>query len=404
MRNDPQSGGGTDGTAPRTPAGPDGSAPGTSGGAKRALPGLYVHVPFCKTKCPYCDFYSITSGTPVERWLEALASEGALHRGLFGTFDTLYVGGGTPSLLREPETERLFGILSTAFDFAAGSEVTIETNPDDVTARGLANWRDLGINRVSLGVQSFDDDALRFLRRRHNAARARDALALLREAGFSNIGIDLIYGFNGQSMDLWRRTLERALDYRPEHLSCYQMTIERSTEFGAMLEAGTLSTIDEETQRSFFMETSAMLTGRGYIHYEISNFARGEELISRHNHKYWNRLPYLGLGPSAHSFRDRRRWWNIRSVDSYCRLLGRGESPVENSETLGDAEVVLETLSLGFRTRDGVPLDVLRRRPNGERALERLVDEGLVTLANDRAVPTISGFCVADRLAASFAS
>ncbi|MFA4949155.1 MAG: radical SAM family heme chaperone HemW [Candidatus Krumholzibacteriia bacterium] len=379
-----------------------GSAPGTSRDPGGPLPGLYIHVPFCKTKCPYCDFYSITSGTPVERWLEALASEATRYRGVFGTFDTLYIGGGTPSLLREAETARLFEILTDVFDLAAGSETTIEANPDDVTPRAIADWRGLGINRVSLGVQSFDDGALRFLRRRHDASRAREALALFRETGFSNIGIDLIYGFEGQSIDLWRRTLEYALEYRPEHLSCYQMMIERSTEFGAMIEAGSLAAIDEETQRAFFMETSAILTARGYVHYEISNFARGEELLSRHNRKYWNRLPYLGLGPSAHSFRDGKRWWNARSVESYCRLLERGESAVEDSETLGDDEIALETLFLGFRTRDGVPLEALRRYPGWERTLEPLVDAGLVTIADGRAAPTVSGFCVADRLAAAF--
>jgi len=380
-----------------------GSAPGTPSGPGGPRPGLYLHVPFCKTKCPYCDFYSITSGTPVERWLEALAGETALARGGFGAFDTLYIGGGTPSLLGEAEISRLFEILSGAFDVAAGAEVTIEANPDDVTSRAIATWRGLGINRVSLGVQSFDDGALRFMRRRHDAARAREAIALLRDAGFANIGIDLIYGFEGQSLDLWRRTLECALGCRPEHLSCYQMTIERSTEFGAMLEAGSLAAIDEETQRTFFLETSEILTGRGYLHYEISNFAREEGLLSRHNHKYWNRLPYLGLGPSAHSFRDEKRWWNVRSVESYCGLLERGESPVGDSETLGGDEIALETLSLGFRTRDGVPLDALRRSPGWERALETLVEEGLVTIADGRAVPTAGGFCVADRLAAAFA-
>ncbi len=195
----------------------------------------------------------------------------------------------------------------------------------------------------------------------------------------------------------------RVLEYRPEHLSCYQMTIERQTEFGEMLAAGTLSAIDEETQRAFFMETSAILTARGYIHYEVSNFARGEGLLSRHNRKYWSRLPYLGLGPSAHSFCDGKRWWNARSVESYCGLLERGESPVEDSETLGEGEIALETLSLGFRTRDGVPLEALQRCAGWEATLERLVDGGLVTIADGCAEPTELGFCVADRLAAAFA-
>jgi putative oxygen-independent coproporphyrinogen III oxidase len=368
-----------------------------------SAPGLYVHVPFCKTKCPYCDFYSITAGASVERWLDALAREAELRRGEFGAFDTLYVGGGTPSVLDGAETELLFEIVHRVFELAAGAEVTIEANPDDVTAESAALWRGLGINRVSLGVQSFDDAALRFLRRRHDAARSREALALLREAGFTNIGIDLMYGFEGQDVDRWRRTLARALDHRPEHLSCYQMTIERSTEFGAMLASGALHAIGEETQRTFFMETSAILTGSGYVQYEVSNFARGEKLLSRHNRKYWSRMPYLGIGPSAHSFRDGKRWWNVRSVARYCERLGGGELPIENSETLDDEAAELETLCLGFRTRDGVPLEALRRRPGWERVLETLVDEGLVTVATGRAVPTTEGLCVADRLAVAFA-
>jgi oxygen-independent coproporphyrinogen-3 oxidase len=396
MRNDPQSGGG----AP-DPTGD--AAPGAGGGSAGSAPGLYLHVPFCKTKCPYCDFYSITSGTPIDRWLDALAREAELRRGEFGVFDTLYIGGGTPSVLDEWELGRLFEIVRTAFELPVGAEVTIEANPDDVTPGAAALWHGLGIDRVSLGVQSFDDGALRFLRRRHDAARSREALALLRDAGFANVGIDLIYGFEGQSLDLWRRTLEHAVGHRPEHLSCYQLTIARSTEFGAMLQSGTLHAIDEETQRAFFMETSAILTGSGYIHYEVSSFARGEELLSRHNHKYWSRVPYLGLGPSAHSFRGGKRWWNVRSVARYCELLGGGEPPIENSEKLDDDAIALETLALGFRTRDGVPLEALRRSRSWERVLETLVDEGLVTVAHDRAVPTTEGLCVADRIAAAFA-
>lgn len=366
-------------------------------------PGLYIHVPFCKTKCPYCDFYSITAGESIGRWLEALAREASIRRDACGAFDTLYIGGGTPSILSDAEAERIFEIVDANFRFASGAEVTIEANPDDVTPRAAALWHELGVNRVSLGAQSFDDGALRFLGRRHDAARSREALRLLRDAGFSNIGIDLIYGFDGQSLDGWLRTLAEAIEHRPEHLSCYQLTIARSTEFGAMLAAGTFAALDEETQRAFFLETSATLTGAGYIHYEVSNFARADSLRSRHNGTYWSRAPYLGLGPSAHSFLGGRRWWNVRSVDTYCRLLEEDASPVEDSETLGEEEIALETIALGFRTRDGVPLDALRRRPGWERTLDTLVAEGLVTIERGRVAPTTEGLCVADRLAIAFA-
>jgi oxygen-independent coproporphyrinogen III oxidase len=366
-------------------------------------PGLYIHVPFCKTKCPYCDFYSIPAGESIGRWLEALAREATLRRGACGAFDTLYIGGGTPSVLSDAETERIFEIVDANFRFVADSEVTIEANPDDVTPRAAALWHELGVNRVSLGAQSFDDGALRFLGRRHDAARAREALRLLRDAGFSNIGIDLIYGFEGQSLDSWLRTLAEAIDHHPEHLSCYQMTIARSTEFGAMLAAGRLAALDEEAQRAFFLETSAALTRAGYVHYEVSNFARNKRLRSRHNGKYWIRAPYIGLGPSAHSFTDGKRWWNVRSVETYCRLLEEQASPVEDSEALGEEETALETVALGFRTRDGVPLEALRGRPGWERALETLVAEGLLSITDGRAAPTTEGLCVADRLAIAFA-
>jgi oxygen-independent coproporphyrinogen-3 oxidase len=368
-----------------------------------APPGLYVHVPFCKTKCPYCDFYSITSGVATGRWLEALSREAALHRGVFGTFDTLYVGGGTPSVLEEHEIHGLFDALRASFDFAPDSEVTIEANPDDVTPPKLDAWLAAGVNRVSLGVQSFDDVELRFLRRRHDAAKAREAMRLLREAGFENIGIDLMYGFEGQSLESWERSMRLALELSPEHLSCYQMTIEGATEFGRMIESGELKPIDEESERAFFMKTSEFLTSRGYIHYEISNFAREEALLSRHNHKYWRHAPYLGLGPSAHSFRNGKRWWNARSVDGYCTALESGGSPVDGMETLSEDELAFEEIFLGFRTRDGVPLEALGRYPGWQGALEKLVAESLVIVAGGRAVPTVKGFCLADRLAVAFA-
>lgn len=370
------------------------------GGAQ--APGLYVHVPFCKTKCPYCDFYSIVSGVPVASWLGALAREVELYRGAFGQFDTLYLGGGTPSLLGAEEITALVETVTAAFDFAGGSEVTIEANPDDVTPEKLRLYRDLGINRVSLGVQSFDDAELAFLRRRHDARGARRAIDLIRDAGFENLGLDLIYGFEGQSLDSWSRTLDEAVGFAPEHLSCYQMTIEHSTEFGRMVERGELALLGEEPQRSFFLERSRRLSDRGYIHYEISNFARDEGHFSRHNYKYWRHIAYLGLGPSAHSFQNGRRWWNVRSVDGYCEALGRGKSPVEGEETLSAEQLALEALYLGFRTREGVALDDLQRYSNWRSTLESLERESLVRISGDRAVPTLEGFLVADRLPLAF--
>jgi len=361
-------------------------------------PGLYVHVPFCKTKCPYCDFYSSTSGADVPRWLSYLAREISLYSGMFSHFDTVYLGGGTPSLLGEHEISILMNAVTSAFHIAGDSEITIELNPDDVTPSKLSVYRDLGINRISLGVQSLCDAELRFLGRRHNANRALDAIHEIRDAGFDNLGIDLIYGFAGQGIASWERTLRRALDLSPEHISCYQMTIEHDTPFGRMRAEGSIREPDEELQRRFFVTTGEFLHAHGYIHYEISNFARGESLIARHNSKYWRHVPYLGLGPAAHSFRENRRWWNVRSVADYCRAIENGKVPVTGAELLEPGQIELEKIYLGLRTRDGVDLELVSRNMPARRALRRLQKESLVQITGGRAAPTPKGFLVADEL------
>ena len=372
--------------------------------APAEAPGLYVHVPFCRTKCPYCGFYSVTSSGSERRWLDALAREAEHYRGLFAAFDTLYVGGGTPSSLEESGVSRLAGDLRRTFLFTEGAEATIEANPDDVTAARLGLWRDLGFTRLSLGVQSFDDAVLQRLGRRHDARAARCAVELARAAGFDNVGIDLIYGVDGQPPGSWERTIDEAVEHAPEHISCYELTIEPGTEFGAARAAGSLRLPGEGAARRLFLETSARLRSRGYVHYEISNFARGASLASRHNLKYWRGAPYLGLGPAAHSFRGDTRWWNIRSLDAYLAALETARTSVEGSETLDEEKRGLEALSLGFRTSEGVPLAALRRYPRWEDTLDDLVRRSLVSIEDGRAVPTVEGFCVADRLPLLFAA
>ena len=217
-------------------------------------------------------------------------------------FDTLYLGGGSPSVLSEQQIENLVKLIQERFPIAPGSEITIEANPDDLNPSKLKAYRELGMNRISLGVQSFDDRELSFLRRRHKADGAQKAWEWIREAGFTNGGIDLIYGLPGQTIDQWLAGLNKALAINPEHLSCYQLTVAKGTLFWGMKEKGRLHSMSETEEENFFLTTSKFLEDRGYIHYEISNFAREEKYFSRHNQKYWQRLPCLGLGPSAHSF------------------------------------------------------------------------------------------------------
>jgi oxygen-independent coproporphyrinogen-3 oxidase len=364
--------------------------------------GLYVHIPFCRTKCPYCDFYSVTDDTLIGAYPAALEAEARLYRERFPAFDTLFFGGGTPSWLGEAHLAELVKTLRRHFIFAPDTEFTLEANPDDVTPEKLCRWRELGVNRLSLGAQSFDEDELRFLGRRHTARQTLVAIDLIRAAGFSNLGLDLMYGLPGQGLAAWQETMQTALSYSPEHLSCYQLTLAAKTPLGRAAARGDLNVPDEEAQREFFLLTHEFLTARGYLHYEVANFAREEKYLCRHNLKYWTHTPYLGLGAGAHSFAAGRRWWNCLSVADYGAALSAGQAPVAGTETLTPDQLRLETLFLGFRTRAGVSLALLRAYPRGEAVLAELIQAGLVRVERERAIATPQGLVVADGLPLRF--
>ncbi|MBA4394561.1 MAG: coproporphyrinogen III oxidase [Desulfobacca sp.] len=362
------------------------------------IAGLYVHIPFCLSKCPYCDFYSTTDLTLIPLWLKALEKELVLYQGRFLSFDTLYLGGGSPSRLSEQQVGHLLGLIKNRFDFSLDSEMTVEANPNDLSPSKLKMLRQLGFNRISLGVQSFNDQELSFLKRRHRANEAESVLDRIRDAGFSNLGIDLIYGLPGQTIEQWRANLDKALTFNPEHLSCYQLTMAKGTLFWGLKEKGRFQPISEAEEEVFFRTTSNLLLDRGYIHYEISNFAREEKYFSRHNQKYWQREPYLGLGPSAHSFQGTQRWWNVRSLNRYGQSLEKGCLPIEGQEDLSPEQVRLEMISLGLRTRAGLDLRSLSDLPNLEKILSKLVESEWVSMKNNHIVPTLKGFLMADRL------
>jgi oxygen-independent coproporphyrinogen-3 oxidase len=360
--------------------------------------GLYVHVPFCKTKCPYCDFYSITSLSMVEVWLRALQKEMNLYRNNFDTFDTLYIGGGTPTVLNDPAMISLFEELHNHFSFAQDTEITVEVNPDDITLKKLELLKSLGVNRLSIGVQSFNDEELKFLERRHTHQGAEKALHFINSAGLTNFGIDLMYGLPGQTERRWMTTLKKALTFRPTHLSCYELTIEKSTPFGRMAKEGTLETSSEEHGRNLFLLTSQFLEDKGFVHYEISNYSKGKEFRSRHNCKYWRHAPYLGLGPGAHSFQGIARWWNCRSVKDYCDKLQKGLRPIEGSESLSGEQLRLEKIFLGLRTKEGVRVEDAFPGFQTNGSLQKIAKTHLMTILSDRIIPTREGFLMADRL------
>ncbi|MBU2262733.1 MAG: radical SAM family heme chaperone HemW [Proteobacteria bacterium] len=372
--------------------------------AETSLPGLYVHIPFCIQKCAYCGFYSSTDRTQIPAYLKALSRETDLYRGWAACFDTLYIGGGTPSVLPAGDLEGLIAALRTAFRIAAEAEITVETNPADITPGLLAGLHRAGVNRINIGVQSFNDETLAFLGRRHDRRQAVAAVAAARTAGIENIGLDLIYGVPGQGMDAWLATLCEAAALNPDHLSCYQLTLETATPLAERCRRKEVFLPDESLQADFFLKTSEFLEEAGYVHYEISNFARtGAE--SRHNRKYWNHAPYLGLGPAAHSFRGRERRWNRRSLPAYLKDLAAGRPPVEASEILTDEQLRLEALFLGFRTRRGIRLDDVQRRYHYDllakkgKILTDLAEKGLVEIRDGFLRPTRAGMAVADSLA-----
>ena len=367
-------------------------------------PGLYIHIPFCLSKCLYCDFYSSTSISAVPDFLNTLFKEMEMYRNRFNPFDTVYIGGGTPSLLRPQQLESILISVQKNFDLISTPEITVETNPADLDQSSLESMREIGINRINIGVQSFDEKILNFLGRRHSVKQAISAVEASRKAGFHNIGLDLIYGVPAQDIDSWLDTLKHAVAFSPEHISCYQLTLESKTPLGIRYQAGEFSLPGDELQYEFFVKTSEFLEDAGYIHYEVSNFALGAKYTSRHNQKYWDHSPYLGLGPSAHSFRGNRRWWNHHSLDQYLAAINTGNLPIEETEILTMEQLRLEALYLGLRTKKGVSLQDFENRydydlfTEKKETLDKLKEEGFISLRDGHLYPTQTGLAIADSL------
>ncbi len=395
-------------------------------GERPAAPGLYLHVPFCSAVCPYCDFSVLKAGVAArKRFVEHLVAEVPLAAREWREptpVDTVYFGGGTPSLLPADDLARVLDACRAHMALAAAPWVFLEANPEDVTPDACAAWRRLGVRTLSLGAQSFSDDALRFLGRRHDAKRARAAVGAAQAAGFDTVSVDLIFGLPGQTVEAWRSELATAVELRPEHLSCYQLTIHPRTRFGVSAARGQLSELPENEQAVLFDLSHRFLADAGYSAYEVSNFARGSDHQSRHNRKYWDHTPYLGLGPSAHSLAIEhasaspaaRRWWNELRTPRWESRVAAGERPIEGEESLGPRALANEELMLGLRTTAGIDLDGFAARygldllAENDALVAGLVTEGHLFVRSSpegdrRLVPTLSGLAVADGIAALFA-
>ena len=375
------------------------------------MAGLYIHIPFCASRCIYCGFYSTTLMELRDRYVDALCQEMTLRQealmqqGLPLPFlDTIYIGGGTPSQLSSQHLKKLFDHINKVFGFNKvfsnnATEVTIEMNPDDVTEEYAHALSQLPVNRVSMGAQTFDDTRLRFLNRRHNAQQVPQAVKTLREAGISNISIDMMYGFPGETLDNWQDDITKALDLGVEHLSAYCLMIEEGTVLYEKMRNGEnkeMRECDEELERQMYYTLTERLKAAGFEHYEISNFALPGHR-SRHNSSYWTDVPYIGLGAAAHSYDGRSRCWNVADIRQYINGIENG-SPVIEQEWLDDDSRYNDRVMLSLRTCEGIDLSLLSPQDTSYLLplAKKYLEQGLLTRSDNHLRLTRQGLFVSD--------
>ena len=360
---------------------------------------LYIHIPFCRAKCAYCDFNSYPDLDHLfEKYVRALQTEIQwVGQDQPRRVNTIYLGGGTPTVLPLALLGEILDTCRKHFTMAAGAEITVEANPGTVDSGYLAGLREKGVTRLSIGVQSFHDNELRLLGRIHTAAQAVESYRLARQAGWSNINLDLIYGLPRQTLSRWRATLRQAIHLRPDHLSLYCLSVEEDTPLGQRIARGELPVPNPDLAAEMYILAEEMLDRTGYIHYEISNWAQpGHEC--RHNLTYWHNLPYLGLGAGAHSFFNRQRWHNVLSPADYITRLEAGSPSAEEVEELNEALEVAETVILGLRlVQEGVRFADFRERFGWDlrdvygREIRKMEQAGLLEVDRERVRLTARG-------------
>ncbi len=365
---------------------------------------LYLHVPFCVRKCLYCGFYSTRySSQQAFSYVSALQIEAARYKDNFSkvVFDSVYIGGGTPTVLSREQWVPIFKIIHENFRLSENVEFTVEANPNTITVDNIVFLRAHGVNRLSIGVQSFSDRVLKTLGRAHTAAQAEEAFKTARNAGFQNISIDLMYGVPGQSHDDWVTSVHRVLTLEPEHISSYCLSLDEGSQFMREAEAGRLALPDDDVAARMYEFAFRALTGAGYRHYEISNFSlSGYECL--HNMNYWERGEYLGLGPGAWSFISGERYHAVADLHEYSRRLIAGLSIVEDVETAKNGRAAEETIMLGLRTAKGIDLRKYEQEfgPEASRYLEACIatlrDSGLVQVRDGRLMLTDRGILLSD--------
>ncbi|MCK5148551.1 radical SAM family heme chaperone HemW [bacterium] len=362
--------------------------------------GIYIHIPFCRVRCHYCDFYSHGDALgSIPMYVDAVCREINLYAGRINPaiITSIYLGGGTPSLLSIRQIHMILHEIKTRFRCEENPEISIEANPGTIDAEYLTQLSLQGINRLSLGIQSFCDRELTMLGRIHSADEAREAFQSARSAGFKQIGIDLIYGLPGQNVDQWQRSLKEAIALSPEHISAYALTWNDDTETGRRIECGDLPRPEEEMLAQQYQLAVTMLENAGYEHYEVSNFARSG-CRARHNAAYWTGRPYLGLGASAHGYLPPVRYWNISDIDQYVHAIKDEKLPLAGSEELRPDQERIEQIALGLRTSEGISRQLVSGNID---QVETFIEAGWLKEQGTNLIPTSSGMFQADGMAAS---
>ncbi len=374
---------------------------------------LYLHIPYCEKKCIYCDFYSIENMNSMEQFLAALEKEIRMYAERFSqsdAFDTIFFGGGTPSLLPPSTMGRILMALHSNYQIRSDAEITVETNPGTADIEKLRGYRSLGVNRLSIGIQSFHPHELAFLSRIHTSEEAVQCVENAHLAGFENISVDLIFSLPNQTLELWNENLRRAIALEPKHISAYSLIVEEHTPLFMMVQNKMVSPLPENLDAEIYESTIGMMAEQGYQQYEISNYAKpGYEC--HHNKNYWNHSNYLSFGPSAHSFWKEcptrgNRWWNVRSIAQYCESIGKDEFPVAGSEVVDKEKMFSEAIFLGLRTGE-LNVAMLQQlygvdmlTTHGEK-LKSFSDDDLLSIKDRHITLTRKGFLVCDAIAES---
>jgi oxygen-independent coproporphyrinogen-3 oxidase len=370
---------------------------------------VYIHIPFCIKKCIYCDFYSKTDLSLIPDYIKALKTEIKQRSGQHAPIHTIYFGGGTPSLLSIEEVVSLLNTIKDNFSILPDTEINFEINPGTVNFEYLEKLKTIGINRLSIGVQSFNDDKLQFLKRIHTADQAVKAVDDAKQAGFSNISLDMIYGLPFETQSMWLEDLGKAVNMKPVHLSCYMLTIEPLTPLEKHVKKGMVKPLGQKSMSLLFKKTALVLSELQFEHYEISSFAKSRAYRSKHNSQYWDMTPYLGFGASAHSFDGKKRSWNHKSIIKYLKDIDFDRLPVEDFEILTLEQKKLETIMLGLRTSEGINLLKFKNQfqlsfqDEFENITDTLLDQSMGSLSSNKFTLSLEGRVCLNDIVETFA-